>query len=282
MDLRHLCPYYEFVVWDEKPIKLRPFDLRAITWAERFFFKEEKSGLSRMYEILKADTTDTLFQNTVIDIVYHLGETGFVNCGFDDVSELKLALANDNKMLSIVDSAIETVSDYLKSCDGVKEDSLLKEINKSIDYRNKIRNTALIKIMEFTKAVENVLKSSFPKPKKKEEPKGGSIFEALRAQSKKVESKTEEYWEQIYSKFFIYGKLTIDQFYSLTMRQIDILSKEIRYLRQEDFNILSELIHKKMMIKSPVRSFEEIELDEKDQAEFKKMYDHMVKNLGVH
>jgi hypothetical protein len=104
----------------------------------------------------------------------------------------------------------------------------------------------------------------------------------LRSQSKKIETKTEAYWEQIYAKFFIYGKLTIDQFYSLTMRQIDILSKEIQYSRQEELNILSELIHKKMMIKPPVRSFEEIELNEADQAEFKKMYDHMVQNLRVH
>jgi hypothetical protein len=48
MELSELRPFPLYVFWEGEPVKLKPFDLEAITWAERFFLFNGENGFYRM------------------------------------------------------------------------------------------------------------------------------------------------------------------------------------------------------------------------------------------
>jgi hypothetical protein len=53
MELHELLPFPLSVEWEGQEIQLKPFDLRSMTWAERFFCLDDQGGFERMNETLK-------------------------------------------------------------------------------------------------------------------------------------------------------------------------------------------------------------------------------------
>jgi len=76
MNLEDLSPLKVFIGWEGESIKLKPFNLRAIVWAERFFFNGEKNGFERMNHILSGECEEALY-NSIIDVIYFLGSDDF-------------------------------------------------------------------------------------------------------------------------------------------------------------------------------------------------------------
>jgi len=102
MNLEDLSPLKTFITWKGESIKLKPFNLRAITWAERFFFKEGKSGFERMTSILRNEETEDVFFNTIIDIIYFLGKDEFEYYNIACPVGLKNKVVESEDMLKIM------------------------------------------------------------------------------------------------------------------------------------------------------------------------------------
>jgi hypothetical protein len=204
MYLNDLNPCPSCIDWDGHEIELKPFSLRSITWAERFFFKDNISGFQRMNEILSGKGDRNVFNNTVIDIVYYLSS------GFDQVG-------------------IKTVVD------------LKKTIAKRDDSREIINN--------FIKVIEQILVDSFPKRKEEPEQTGGAIFQFLKKQEeelKKEQGEQDTNWAEIYINFFRAGGMALDEFYSLTMRQISELYPELIYQQMVEYGNQVEMHGRKL------------------------------------
>jgi len=77
MNLEDLSPLKVFIGWEGESIKLKPFNLRAIVWAERFFFNGEKNGFERMNHILSGGEGEEALYNSIIDVIYFLGSDDF-------------------------------------------------------------------------------------------------------------------------------------------------------------------------------------------------------------
>jgi hypothetical protein len=239
MKLSDLEPFPVFIAWEGQPVELKPFCLRSIVWAERFFFDGKTDGFDRMNQILAGAEGQEVLFNTLIDIVYYLGESDFSGLGIKTPVELKLKIGESEKKLEIIG--------------------------------------------KFKDALEQVIAQSFPDPKKEDpKPQGGSIYEALRNQHKKqVTADKPNNWDQIYIAFFRAGGMSINEFMSLTMRQINPLLAEIQYKHNEDMNLLSELIHKKIKIKKPHRILPEMDFSEEDINGFERIHEKLVKEARI-
>ena len=188
MDPSEFSPYPIVIVWENQELELKPFDLRAITWAERFYFLDDQNGLERMHRILKNEEGEAAFQNAVIDIIHHLSCGGF----------------------------------------GIQA-SELKESVRAHEDRINIFNG-------FTTALNKTFSISFPQKKEEPELTGGAIFQFFKDmedEKGKPESKTN--WAQIYTKFYAAGGMTIDQFYGLTLKQIELINEELVFVNAESF-----------------------------------------------
>ena len=113
MKLSELSPFPTFLKWEGAQIQLKPFSLRAITWAERFFFRPETDGFDRMNRILgNHEGQDVLF-NSLIDIVYYLGFEGFDKIGFDSPDKIKAKVAESDKKMQILEEFKEKVEQII-------------------------------------------------------------------------------------------------------------------------------------------------------------------------
>jgi len=92
-----------------------------------------------------------------------------------------------------------------------------EEFAEKINASNASRATAILK-----KAIDEVLERSFPVCKK-DVVTGGEIF------NKSVQNKDQKStdWANIYADFYRFGGMTLDQFYSLTMLQVDAIYTQI-------------------------------------------------------
>ena len=133
-------------------------------------------------------------------------------------------------------------------------------------------------LLQFKKALEEVLVNSFPTSAKRPEFQGGKKFDAI---SKGTKSRQPENWEQIYIEFFRTGGMTIDKFMDLTMRQIGPLLQEIQYKKTEELNILSDLIHKKIAIKKARRQLPQLDFTEDDVKTFEKMHAKLMQQSRI-
>ncbi len=235
MDLHELSPFPVYIQWEGKEIKLRPFDLRAITWAERFFCEEGKSGFERMNQILGDSSDIDLFTNTVVEIVFYLSE-GFESVGIHTARQLK------------------------------------EEIKKSED-----RQLIFIGLKE---ALENVLLDSFPEKEEEPEVMGGAIYQMLKAREEKEKRKSVK-WEQIYAEFFRAGGMSIEQFYSLTMKQIDGIYSELKIQHGEDLSKISRVVNERIVYKEPKRE-EKVKFTKEEVALFEKQHAELMKGNRIH
>lgn len=231
MDLERFSPNPTFINWKGAAIKLRPFDLRAITWAERFF-----CGFDKMNANLSNDNDLNLVNNTLIDIVYHLGSDDFKKHGISNSLGLKLAITETGREALDLEYAIQAAIMYKLTLSDKHKIKLIDEkIAKVKKISEELSNETTVEILiEFRSAVQQSLLDSFPKKVDEAEYSGGAIFQFLMQKGEKEAAK-ETNWPEIYAKFFAVGGMTIEQFYSLTMRQVDILSEEINLLKFEDF-----------------------------------------------
>jgi hypothetical protein len=235
-DLSELNPYPVYVIWEEEAIELKPFDLRAITWAERFFYYEGENGFDRMNRLLTDQDNERELLNTVIDVVYYLGIEDFQAIGV--------------------------------SCPvGLK-----KLFNKKDDYRERLG--------EFGRALQQVFKNSFSQKKQEPETTGGDLYKKL-TQNKNHGSGNKTDWEQIYVSFYMAGGMSINEFYKLTMKQIDCLYPEINYKISEEFSLKARMHGVKLKSQPRRRQQEEKGFTEKDIAAFEKMHNDLMKENKV-
>jgi hypothetical protein len=234
-DLSELNPFPVYVIWEEEAIELKPFDLRAITWSERFFYYEGENGFDRMDRMLSDPKDQILLSNTILDVVYYLGIEDFQSVGV--------------------------------SC-PVKLKNLL---NKKEDYREIL--------MHFGDELEQVFKNSFSPKIKGPEVKGGDVYKRLTGGESRGGITTN--WEQIYVAFYMAGGMSVDEFYKLTMKQIDILYPEINYKISEAFGIQASIYGRKLKNQPRRAQQEEKGFTEKDIAAFEKMHDQLMKDNKV-
>ena len=115
MRLSDLIPHPVYVEWDGAPVEMKPFSLRSITWAERFFFDGQKDGFERMNQILANAEGQEVFLNTLIDIVYHLGESDLKRLGIASEVDLKNKIAASDKKLEILKTFKDAVEKTILS-----------------------------------------------------------------------------------------------------------------------------------------------------------------------
>lgn len=230
MNLSDLNPFPVYINWEGEAIELKPFSLRTITWAERFFYVEGESGFDRMNRILTNPDDQNVLFNTIIDVVYYLGSEDFKVNG---PVELK-KLVNENENLAV-------------------------------------------KLEEFKDGIQQVFKNSFP-PQQKEQATGGEIFKKL-TQKKKEGVSNQTDWEQIYVAFYMAGGMSLDDFYNLTMKQIDYLYPEINYKISEAFSLQAS-IHGAKLKNAPRRKQRE-EFTPGEVAAFEKMHKELMKENKV-
>lgn len=192
MKLSELNPFPIYINWEGTYVKLKPFSLRAITWAERFFFMDGIDGYERMNQILRNEEGEDIFFNSVIDIVYFLGYEGFEDVGISSPCVLKKKIAESDEKYEI--------------------------------------------LLKFKIALEETISISFSKHKKEPEQTGGAIFEFIKRRDEQLqnEKETKVNWDRIYIDFYRDGGMTIDQFFDLTPRQINILHRELIYRQSVD------------------------------------------------
>lgn len=192
MELHEVSPFPLSVDWEGKEIPLKPFDLRAITWAERFFYLEGQGGYDRMNETLKNKYGEAAFQNTVVEIIFYLSGSQFQKFSIFTASELKKEIRN---------------------------------------HENKVQIFS-----DFMAALAEIFKTSNPE-KVAPEPEltGGAIFEFFKSQEQEEKPEAKINWAQIYTKLYVAGGISIDEFYSLTLRQVFLIIEEIGYLNAESF-----------------------------------------------
>ena len=277
MILSDLSPFPASVDWEGNCIQLRPFDLRAITWAERFFSLEDENGFERMNEILRSDLDQNLTLNTVIDVVYHLGEIDLNKIKIQSASDFKQAIVKGGRAFENLEEVVLSASDYASTIknDSQRESELKSEIEKAIEYlkTNKQKRIAGV-IYEFQKALKEILEDSFPKKRKEPEVKGGEIYKKLTANKK--ESRGSTNWDRVYIDFYRAGGMTIEQFFSLTMKQIDILHPELTYKDFEDLKFTAGL-HGRKMSGNVTRREEQTEFTPEDVSAFEKMHERLTK-----
>ena len=113
MDLADLYPLPVIARLDDYIVfELRPFDLRAIVWAESFFSQTAKGGLNIMNEVLSNSDNFQPYAATVADISFYLAndldESGiFSACEFK--SKINKADDGPNKALARLHVALEQV-----------------------------------------------------------------------------------------------------------------------------------------------------------------------------
>lgn len=142
-------------------------------------------------------------------------------------------------------------------------------INEKEDYQEELKS--------FGDALQTVFKNSFP-PQQKEQVTGGEIFKKL-THKKKGESAIDTDWEQIYVAFYMAGGMSLDEFYNLTMRQINYLYPEINYKISESFSIQAGIYGRKLKNK-PQRK-QQTEFTSHDIAAFEKMHHELMKENKV-
>lgn len=289
MKLSDLIPFPVFISWEGQPIELKPFCLRSIVWAERFFFDGKTNGLERMNSILANAEGQEVFLNSVIDIVYYLGEKDFTKIGVESVVDLKTSLTGSIDHATIITDTITQLIEYrqqlFESHQFAKAEILSNEIDKAIEQAESLQQSDILGIIsEFKTAVEQVIAQSFPDPKKEEpEAKGGSIYEALKAQNRKqTGSQKHEIWDQIYIEFYRAGGSSVDEFMNLTMRQIQPLLNEIRYKESEKMSQLTESFAKRKFFKAPQRILPEMDFTAEDVENFGKIHAKLVEEARIH
>jgi hypothetical protein len=271
-----------FVDWEGTPIELRPFDLRAITWAERFFAKDEARGFDRMNKILSNFNDQTTLQNTIVDVVYHLGERDFKRVGVESVVELKTALFKGPDY-SQLDRAFDTVDSYrilLHEChDYDRSEKIEAAMKQALEFRNQPSINRLEKVDEFKDAVEEVIKNSFTESKPEPEQTGGAIFQMLKAREKSM-TKPRQHWEQIYTEFFLAGGMTVQDFISLTIKQINAILPEINFSKSKEVETQCD-IHG-LKLKHRVRRKESDEdFSDANIPGFEKMHEKLMQGDGI-
>lgn len=230
MELHELNPFPVSIHWEGREITLKPFSLRSITWAERFFCIEGVGGFERMNRLLGNPENVEQFQDTVAEIIFHLSE-GFQDFGIHSADQLK-----------------ETIRK--------KEDSD-------------------IIFLGMTEALNQIFIESFPDRKEERPPEFDGKKKLIIKQKRKKE---DSRWENIYAKMYLSGGLSLDKFYDLTMKQIESIMPEIRFIQIEDLSIESEIINKKMVYKRPQR---QIDWSEDDEKVFEKMHEKLMEQNRI-
>jgi len=132
-----------FVAWEGKPVELKPFSLRAVTWAERFFFREGIDGFERMNSILNNSEGQEIFFNSVIDIVYYLGEADFDKIGVGTPVILKIKVAKSEDKIEIIETFKTRLEEVLvNSFPDPKQQRPEFKGGKQFDEINKGRKTS--------------------------------------------------------------------------------------------------------------------------------------------
>lgn len=270
MNLSELSPYPVFIDWEGQAIKLKPFDLRAITWAERFFFKDGQNGFERMNHILSNPDDQNLIFNTLIDIVYYLGSENFKRIGILSAVELKKTFGG--QYMYNLEQTIETATNYLH--ESTLDESTTELMENAIIYAIRVLNTRINrveKLGEFKDAVEQSFESAFPPQKKQRKRTGGDLYEKLfRIRNKKEQSNSSK-WDQIYTSFYMSGGISLEDFFGFTMKQIEILLPEISYEIEKNYERQVE-IHGRKLTSKVRRQEPEMEFTEEDVSRFEQIH----------
>lgn len=272
MELSELNPFPVVIEWEGQEIELRSFDLKAITWADWFFDVEDGKGFSKMNENLSSPDPN-LVLNTILDIVYHLAE------GIDEsVSEFKKSVINGG--FHNLNPAIDQATEYLAGVTDRERFSAFSPIlEEALELKSKLdAYNVADKVKEFKQALDKVIENSFPE-NQNEQIEGGEIFKSF---AKKEEEQKEGDWERIYTDFSHALGLSIDDFYKLTMRQIDAIYEEISVKAHEEFR-MNASIHgiKSNRIQGAKRRKKKSQFTKEDVATFKKMHQKLVDQCRI-
>ena len=152
------------------------------------------------------------------------------------------------------------------------------EIKTPEEFKEKINESNPTESIAYlSESIKKVLKKSFPK-NKKTVIDGGEIFKNA---TKNEEQKPTD-WAKIYADFYRFGGMTIDQFYSLTMAQVDEIYKEIDFGRTKEkielmqFHCSIKGVKKENWPKMPKKQDPEKEINEDEikrrQEEHEKLF----------
>jgi hypothetical protein len=279
MGLSELSPFPVFIDWEGQEIQLKPFDLRSVTWAERFFALENTGGFERMNAILRDTKNQAPLQNAVVEITHYLAGDQFSKIKTFEKRFRPAKRTLKERFYAFIGLRLAEekpggIESYMAESGYISTAEILKEEIRN--HKNKVNI-----FNGFIEAIHQTFENSFPKPEEKEEHTGGAIFQSIIAKEEKARSEISVNWAQIYTKFFTAGGMTIEQFYSLTMKQVSVIGEELGYHNAEAFRdmALANGIAPKR-IKIPKRK-EKIDFTADDVAKFEKMHEKLMKGNGI-
>lgn len=182
-------------------------------------------------------------------------------------------ILNNPEKWRVFSSTVADVAFYLAENMEIKTPEGFKEkINESKNPDKISKNIA-----HLHQSIFEVLKKSFPN-QKKISLSGGEIFQ----KTAKQEDQKPTNWARVYADFYRLGGISIDQFYSLTMRQIDAIHSNIDEGRTREkienmqFQCSIHKMPKNSWPKMPQRRTETVEIDQDEikrrQAEHDKLF----------
>jgi len=281
MGLSDFCPYPLSIEWNGLDITLKPFDLRAMSWSERFFSLDGQCGFERMGQTLKNEHGDIARENAIVEIVFHLAGDQFkkIKIYKDGFKETTVKRDWKERLFS------RPWKPLVKEKPGEPEPCMIESgfISTPEILKEEIRNHKnKVEIFNgFVDKINKIINSSFTPQEEEEEPKGGSIFNALRAQSKGARKQDQVIdWSPIYVELYSAGGMSIEQFLSLTPKQVDLLRQDIHCKRFDD-NEFNAKIHGMKMKGAPVRRGQQMKFSKEDIAEFEEIHSRLTEERRI-
>lgn len=154
----------------------------------------------------------------------------------------------------------------------------LGESPQAVKARIKKTGEAGALISQLLQAIRQVLEQSFPKAEPEPERAGGEIYRKLTAKKTDTINTDSTNWAQVYADFAGHFGTTIDQFYSLTMAQVEVLHREIVIAKAENLKFQGSIHGAKMKgFKIPHR--EKVSFTDSDVSSFEAEHLKLVSNL---
>ena len=180
-------------------------------------------------------------------------------------------ILGDPDKWNVFSSSVMDIAFYLS------EDSEIKTRGELRDKINTSNPSQAIAILQ--KSISEVLKKSFPQGEKTEIT-GGDIFK----KATQSEEKKPVNWARVYADFYRFGGMTIDQFYSMTMLQIDAINSQIDDGRTREkielmqFDCSIHGVKKQNWPKMPQRKSEAKEVDQDEINRRQEAHENLFKN----
>lgn len=212
---------------------------------------------------------DTIFKLRLFDLNAGVWAESFFSESDRGGLNAMYQIINDPNNWRVFSSSIADIAFYLADDLEIKTPEEFKE---KINVSNPSQAIAVL-----SKSISKVLEKSFPQGEKNAIA-GGEVFnKAVQNEEQKPTN-----WAKIYADFYRFGGMTIDQFYSMTMRQIDAIYSQIDEGRTREkielmqFDCSIHGIKKQNWPKMPIKTESKQEVDKNEikrrQEEHEKLF----------